>query len=229
MPLVEDLTQGPIPPGSNILVEFDPASQWYNACVTIAAGWLRTGGAVSYNVATQPPDEVRSQLLRFVPEVADLEAGNTLKIIDVYTATLGHKSKEKYSVDSLKVTDASIEFSELMRKPPTPDRLMIEDDITVEARFSDEKNWVEFELSRDFPHIKLRKMIGVTGILRGALSDWALKRLEGAADGIIDIKVDEAGNVAEDLIRVRNMRGVAFNREWHHLNRSQNFEVTLDR
>lgn len=227
--LIEDLTTGPVPPGSNILVEFDPASQWYNASITIAAGWLRTGGKLSYNVETQPPDQIRSQLRRFVPELEDLEANDTLRIWDAYSVTLGQKSKEKYAVDSIKVADLSIVFSGLMRQPAAPDTLQIVDDTTVDARFNDERNWVEFTLARDFPNVKLRRIISVTGVLSGVLSDWAQKRLEGAADGIIDFKVEEEGNVTRDLIRVRTMRGVGFNREWHPLKLLENFEVTLEK
>jgi KaiC/GvpD/RAD55 family RecA-like ATPase len=68
---------------------------------------------------------------------------------------------------------------------------------------------------------------GISGLLRGVLSDWAQKRLEGAADGIIDFKVEEAGNVTRDLIRIRSMRGVGFDREWHEFKISENLEVSL--
>lgn len=64
MPLFEELTTGPIPKGSNLLVAFDPASEWYNAALTIAAGWLESGGRVHHNATVQPPVAVRSQLNR---------------------------------------------------------------------------------------------------------------------------------------------------------------------
>ncbi|MGA8857709.1 MAG: hypothetical protein WB643_11150 [Candidatus Bathyarchaeia archaeon] len=230
IPLIEDLTKGPIPAGSNILVEFDPASQWYNASVTIIAGWLKTGGRARYTLSTQPPDDFRSQLNRYVQNVSELESKDILQIWDLYSVTLGQKSKEKYTIDSLKVADMSIQYAtQMMRQPIAPDILLIGDDETVAARFNDEKNWVEFTLTRDFPNVKLRKLSGISGLLRGVLSDWAQKRLEGAADGIIDFKVEEVGNVTRDLIRIRSMRGVAFDREWHELKISENLEVSLQR
>ena len=229
LPLIEDLTTGPVPPGSNLLVEFDPASQWYNASVTIMAGWLRTGGRARYTVASQPPDDFRSQLNRLVPNVAELESKDIVEIWDEYTVTLGQKSKEKYALDSLKVPDMSISFSQMMKQPVAPDILLMADDQAVEARFNEEKNWVEFTLTRDLPNVKLRKLIGIGGVIKGVLSDWALKRLEGAVDGIIDFKVDEAGNVTRDLIRVRSMRAVGFDREWHELKTGENLEVSLHR
>lgn len=60
--LIEDLTTGPVPEGSTLLVEYDPASQWYNASITISAGWLKAGGKVDYDALAQPPDDVRAKL-----------------------------------------------------------------------------------------------------------------------------------------------------------------------
>ena len=101
--LIEDLTKEPIPPGCTILVEFDPASQWYNASLTIAARWLRTGGSVSYIAQSQSPDDVRSQLRQLGLTVEELEQKDRLWITDFYTASLGQKSKERFAVESLKV------------------------------------------------------------------------------------------------------------------------------
>jgi len=108
IPLIEDLTKGPIPPGSQILVEFDPASQWYNASLTIAAGWLRTEGSVSYITQSQPPDEVRSRLRPLGIVVKELERQDRLWVTDLYSASIGRKSKEKYAPESLKVADMSL-------------------------------------------------------------------------------------------------------------------------
>src|SRR3972149_2045862 len=95
IPLIEDLTTGPIPAGSNLLVEFDPASQWYNASLSMAAGWLEEGGRVSYNTHGQAPADIRARLSRLRLDVPKLEEDGKLIIFDGYTMTLGQKSKEK--------------------------------------------------------------------------------------------------------------------------------------
>jgi len=43
--------------------------------------------------------------------------------------------------------------------------------------------------------------------------------LEATVDGIIDF--------TRDLIRIRSMRNVGYDREWHELKIGENFEVTL--
>jgi len=100
--LIEDLTGAPILPGTNILVEFDPASQWYNASLTIAAGWLKTGGSVSYIAQSQSPEDLRSQLRQLGIAVDELEQKDRLWITDFYTLSLGRKSKEQYVPESLR-------------------------------------------------------------------------------------------------------------------------------
>ncbi len=93
LPLIEDLTKGPIRLGSNILVEFDPASQWYNASLTIAAGWISSGGVSSYNVYDHPPENARLQLKNLGLDVEALEKEEKLRIVDEYTAQLGQNPK----------------------------------------------------------------------------------------------------------------------------------------
>ncbi len=93
IPLIDDLTKDPIPAGSNILVEFDPASQWYNASLSIAAGWLKDGGIVEYNTSVQSVAKIRSKMRRLELDVDALE--RELELLDWYTATLGKDYTEK--------------------------------------------------------------------------------------------------------------------------------------
>ena len=233
IPLIEDLTTKPVPLGSNLLVEFEPTSQWYNASITIAAGWLRTGGIVPYTVHTQPPENIRLQLKRLGLNTVELERKDTLRIWDYYSATLGQKSNERLSVDSLKVADLSIFYakdSTGIRGPPIPDRLRMDDNLSVLGRFNEEKSWVEFVLTRVLPMASLRQSTLISGVMKGVHSEWAYSQLEGAFDGVIDFKFEE-NNVGEtrDLIRIRNMRNVFFTKGWHSLRIGENFEVTLEK
>jgi len=234
MPLIEDLTKGPVPLGSNLLIEFDPVSQWYNSCVTIAAGWVKDGGSVGYNGFIQPPDKVRMQFSRAGLNVDDLEGKDRLRVYDWYTPTLGRKSKEKYGIDSLKVADQSIVFrftEDDLNNPEDlewPETLRIADNFSTLARFNDEKSWIEFMLTRVYPIGPVRKSTLIFGIMKGVHSEWAYKQLEASADGIIEFRL-EGLEKARDLVQIRKMRNVHFNRELHELNVGENFEVTLEK
>ncbi|MGA2972071.1 MAG: ATPase domain-containing protein [Candidatus Bathyarchaeia archaeon] len=230
MPLIEDLTKGPVPPGSSILVEFNPASQWHNASVTVAAGWLRTGGGVSYVAFSRPPDDVRSQLRQLELDVEELERTDRLWITDAYSASMGQKSKERFAVESLKVADLSIYIGrEAMADSPAPEFLTIADNISVLDRFNAERNWIEMYLTRPIPMSKVRQITNLNGIIEGIHSDWAYKQLEAAVDGIINFKLDETTDSAQNLIRIRNMRNIGFDGRWHRLKTGENFEVTLEK
>jgi len=228
--LIEDLTSEPIEPGSQLVVEYDPASQWYNASLTIAAEWLKTGGTVRYCTFTQPPDVIRSKFIRFGLDVKEMEKAGRLEVYDLYSATLGKKPNENTGVDSLKAADWSVRFlQQEMRAPTASEHLTVVDDNSTFARFNEEKLWVELELTRIVPSTKLRKITYIPSLMTGVHSEWVYKRLEGAMDGVIDFKVDETGDKARDLIRIRTMRNVHFDREWHELRLADNFEVKLER
>lgn len=234
IPLIEELTNGPLPLGSNLLVEFDPMSQWYNSCVTIAAGWVKDGGTVGYNGFIQPPNNIRMQLSRAGLNVDNLEKNDRLRVYDWYTPTLGRKSKEKYGIDSLKVADQSIEFrlseDDLNNpdEPEWPESLRIADNFSTLARFNDEKSWIEFMLTRVYPIAQVKKSTLIFGIMKGVHSEWAYKQLEGSADGIMEFRL-EGFERAKDLLQIRTMRNVHFNRELHELKVGENFEVTVEK
>lgn len=231
IPLIEDLTKGPIPPGSNLLIEFDPASQWYNASITIAAGWLRSGVKVSYLAQTQPPDDVRHRLKKLGLNPESLEETDQLWITDMYTAgVIGLKSKEKFAVESLKVSDLSIWMGkEVLHEPPAPEFLIIDDNASILDRFNDEKNWIELLLSRPIPMARTRRITQLTSIIAGIHSSWAYKQLEAAVDGIVDFKLDERNNEAVSSVRIRNMKNVGYDPRWRTLKINENFEVTLEK
>ncbi len=230
IPLIEDLAKGPIPPGYNLLLEFDPASEWYSASITIAAGWISTGGEVSYSAYAQPPETVRGQLMRLGLNVEELESSDRLRIYDYYTVTLGQKSKEKHAVDSLKVADLSIRFAKTQVVGPlAPNRLRIADTVSTGTRFNDEKAWFEFRLTRVNPMGQTRKSTLIFGLTMGVHSEWAYKTQESAVDGIIDFRLDDTVDPARNVIRIRRLREIAFDGHWHNLKLTDNFQVVLDK
>lgn len=217
-----------MPPGTNILVEFDPASQWYNASLTIAAGWLKTGGSVSYIAQSQSPFDIRAQLRELGVGTEELEQNDRLWITDFYTISLGQKSEEKFAPESLKVSDLSLWIArEAMVGSPAPEFLVVADNLSVLDRFNDERNWIEMFLTRPIPMSKSRKITQLMGILSGVHSSWAYKQLESAVEGIIDFKVEDQGEETRDVMRIRTLRKVMFDRKWHELTTAENSEVAL--
>jgi len=236
--LIEDLLKAPLPPGSSILVEYDPTSLWYQGSTSIAAEWLKGGGIVTYGVSAQPPDNIRSQLTQRGLDVKDLEANDKLRVFDWYTATLGRKSNEKFAFYSLKAADLSVLHAkylmateggiELVPPTPSPDWLRILDDASCLGRFNEEKSWVEFVRTRLVPIASLWNSTGIGGVIRGIHSDWVYKNLEAACDGVVDIKLDETTEEARSLMRIRSMRNVGFDSRWHPLRMDENSRVTLE-
>lgn len=209
-------------------MEYDPVSVWYDASVSIAAGWIKTGGRASYNVAVQSPEQIRLQLKRLALNVEKLEEDGALEIDDWYTATLGQKSKEKVSEDSLKVHDLSIVFAkEVAASGPLAGELVVRDDLSVLDRFNEERNWVEFLLTRAIPGNRSRQVTAIRGVIRGIHSDWAYRQLEAAGDGVVDFKLDESTDPPTNMMRIKSIRNVGFDGRWHQVKMGQNFEVTL--
>lgn len=217
-----------VPPGSNFLVEYDATSQWYNACTTIAAGWLGTDGIVAYDVTVESPDDLRTRLKRLGLDVNKLEIGAKLENWDFYTATLGRKSNERFFLPSLKVADLSIWDSRVaMSRPPEPNRLELNENISVFDRFNDENSWVEWELARRIPAYKSTKNTLVEGLIRGVLSERAYRKLEAAFENVVDFKFDDTSDPPRNLMRIRSMRSLGFDGRWHRLNVNENMEVAL--
>jgi KaiC/GvpD/RAD55 family RecA-like ATPase len=234
IPIIEDLTASPVPAGSILLVEFTGASQWFNAALIIAAGWLKQGGRVSYNAYLRSPENVRSKLSRAGLNVETLEAEDKLRIWDWYTTTLGKKSNEKFAYDSLKVADLSIRFAQLGPSYQLAGWIRINDNISTIARFNDEKAWIEFLLTRAFPGVtSAGKTTTLLAILKGVHSNSAYEQLEAASDGVIDFRLEEVtdkvGEQATTIIRIRSMRDTSFDARWHRLKIEETLEFTLEK
>ena len=191
---------------------------------------MNTGGSVSYITHSQPPEEIRSHLRSVGISVDELEQKDRLWITDLYAPSIGRKSTEKFSPQSLKVADMSLWIAkEVMADSPAPEFIVISDNGSVLDRFNDEKNWVELYLTRPIPMAKPRQLTQLMGFIRGVHTNWAYKQLEAAVDGVIDFKLDDASDPVQNLIRLRSFRRVAHDGRWHKLGLTKNFEVTIEK
>jgi KaiC/GvpD/RAD55 family RecA-like ATPase len=196
----------------------------------MAAEWLRGGGWVGYTAIGQSPAKVRSRLKRHNVIAEQLEKDDKLAIFDAYSATLGKKSVETYNAESLKVQDLSIVFSQvIMKLQHEPESLRIIDNGSVLARYNDEKSFVEFVISRVMPVAPAIESTALIGIISGLHSEWVYKNIEASVDGIIDFRLDEAEEEVRDLVRIRTMHDVGYDKHWHQLKIAENFEITIEK
>jgi len=84
-------------------------------------------------------------------------------------------------------------------------------------------------LTRMVPMARPRQITQLLPFMSGIHSTWAYKQLEAAVEGIVDFKLEETTNPAQNLIRIRNLRNVGFDGKWHQLNIAENFEFTIEK
>ena len=65
--------------------------------------------------------------------------------------------------------------------------------------------------------------------MKGVHSDWGYKQLEGAHDGIVDIRVEEVGGEWKNFITLRSMRDVGHDSRPHRLKVDENLHVTVEK
>ena len=124
----------------------------------------------------------------------------------------------------------SIEFAKTaLVGPPMHHVLRALDNMSVMARFNDDRSWIAFMLTRAHPMASLRKSVGISGIIQCLHAEWIYKQLEDAHDGVIDLRLDQAGQVVRNMIRIRKMQNVDFDSRWLDLRIGDNFEVALEK
>ncbi len=231
--ILSELIPEKIKPGTILLIEFDPESQWFTIAETITLTLVQAGIAVTYLAMARPRQDIRDALQRLGLDVASSEKANRLFVDDWYSATLGlertRRSDEFLEVvedengvylrlNSLKVADLSVLMMKGMKEGSevrTP--LIIAESVSPQLRFNEERNFLEWIETRVNPNERMGKRIVLQGVLRGVHSETFYKRLESAADGVIEIRVMERDEEAKNLLRVRGLRGQRYDARWHEI------------
>jgi KaiC/GvpD/RAD55 family RecA-like ATPase len=237
LPILKDLVPAGFGYGTNLLVEFESQSLWYETSLTIAGNALKAGIRTDYHTLQHFPNEVASALERLGLDVKKLREEGMLGIIDSYTVQSGFGApkikdtgRSHYQAQSVKLSDWSIQASVEM-KTGSPEeekrRLHIDDNTSVLLQYNDEKTLIDFWRTRAIPISRTRELAFMHSLVTGTASDSFYKQFEALCDGIIDLKTQESAGQIEHLIRVRTMRGRPYDSRWHKLRLLDNGEVTL--
>jgi KaiC/GvpD/RAD55 family RecA-like ATPase len=237
LPIFERILPDGVEFGTNLLVEFEPDSAWYEASLTIVAQALRNGHKALYHTFQHPPADVEHDLKKLGLDLAKLQGDGFFEILDslaVQTGGLNPVSQEEPIAKSLKIPDLSISAAQIIRKGrdegvPEEEKwwVHVDDNTAIITRYNPENNVLDFWRTRHFPFSRLTKEITIYSMLKGTVSETFLSQVETISDGIIDFKREDKEGEVVQLFRVRRMRGRKFNSRWQQLNVSETGEVTI--
>lgn len=250
VPLVGQLIPDGVKPGTILVVEYDPESQWLAVATAIAAHFLLANGRVGYAAMVRSPEEVEHQLEALGVDVAAAQKDNRLLIDDWFSATLTGGRLEsagaqtevfepiqgRMRVRSLKVADLSIAWLKDAKEGFQPDdvvetwppgALNISESSSEILRFNEENAYVEFMKTRVLPNERRAGRIHLISFVLGIHSEPFYKRMENACDGVIDIRVMERGEEAKNLLRMRSLKGQRHDGRWHEIEIKANGEAAL--
>lgn len=244
IPLLGRLIPDGIRPGTVLVAEFEPDSQWLAIATTITARSLDSHRHALYAVFTRPPELIKQDLSRLGVDVAVAQSSKRLIIDDWYSATLTggrlggvealESTEDGARIRSLKVADLSVQWSKGPRVPAWDTNktwpsgwLLLADSFSVLARFNEEKPILEWLETREIPATRNTGRIDLQGFVRGIHSDSFYRRLEAASDGIIDVRVMDSEGKARNFLRVRSLKGQPHETSWHEVEIKSNGEAVM--
>jgi len=138
IPIFQQLIPSGVEYGTNLLVEFEPHSIWYETSLTATAQALRLSYKTDYHVFQHTPNQIRKALEGLGLDVRRLEQGDTFRIIDSYGAQVGlaqpEEAERSVFRQSLKLSDWSIEYARMIKTDLYPEqkrRLHIDDNTAI--------------------------------------------------------------------------------------------------
>ena len=136
-------------------------------------------------------------------------------------------------IQSLKVADLSVQWLKGMKSGSEPGvtlppgSLVIAESISPGLRFNEEKAYLEWFENRVNPSERKGKRVTLQGIVRGIHNDSFYRRMENAADGVIEVRVMERDEEAKNLLRIRGLKGQRHDARWHEIEIKPNGEAIL--
>jgi KaiC/GvpD/RAD55 family RecA-like ATPase len=216
--------------GTNLLIEFQPDSVWYESSLTIAANALSQRVRTEYHTFEHIPNEIRKALARLGSDVKELEGEGLLRVLDSYTAQTGlgaSEAPEGSPYQSMKLSDWSITAARSIRSQADKRRLHIDDNVSVLSRYNSENSIVDFWRTRVIPLSRANESIFLNSITLGVHPEAFYRQFESLCDGIIEFRSQEEGGRIQQLVRLKVLRGKACDSRWHQLQILENRVVPV--
>lgn len=229
LPILTGLIPGGIRPGTDLLVEFDSQSLWYETSLTIAAQALEAMHRTEYHVFERRPTEVLKALEALGVKVRELRQQDTFRVIDSFTVQTAIGAAEEagktglaprtFATQSVKISDWSIAVGQQIKAGAEADRglLHIDDNTGVLLQYNDEKVVIDCWRTRIIPHTKMSEAFAIYSLLTGVASPAFYRQFESLCDGVIEFRSEEKGERIDHLARVRILRGRNVDSSWRRI------------
>jgi class 3 adenylate cyclase len=239
IPILDELTHGGFFYGGLYIVEFDPASLWYETSLTIAAKALKEGTKVEYHTFQHPPNEVSEAFSRLGISAREFEKNGHLRIVDSYTQTLEYEENQaEKSYRIVKTVDKPLDlvrsadnWAKESKAGYTDEDmwwLHIDDDTGVVLQYNDEKTMIDKWRTGILPYsVRNRMTPHFLAFARNAASDRFYSQFEAFCDGIIDLTNREEAGEVKNYLSLRLLRGRNFDSRLHQLQIAPNGEVAI--
>jgi len=216
VPILSDILGGPIERGKVLVGLYEPSSQWLSFCLTIASGLVRRDHVVAVTTLTTPTSQIRQQLAKVLPNLQELEAAKRFTIIDWYTWMTGHKSAEGRSVDSLGLAQFNVQDSKFQRDDSPRYDFNLADNLSTFMKYNDERSFMQW-FDKTIARMREARGIRAYGFVKHFHSESFYANLEAMADGIVELDNRHMEGSLENIVRLKNMKGLLHPTDWRVL------------
>lgn len=245
LPLLSRMIPDGLVYGANYIVEFQPHSLWYETSLTLVAQAVKVGLPAEYHTYQHAPEEVRAVFKRLGVDVNVLEEKGTLLVEDSYTVATGIESPEERGTSKKNekhkqfyMMENTLDFKALAEpvaraiREGAPESLQkhlhVDDNTSVVLQYNDERTVLDSLRTRGIPETRAMKQAVVQALVAGVYSEAFYRQYESLCDGIFDFESREVEGEIEHYMRVRLIRGQAYDSRWYRLKLLASGEVSAE-
>ncbi len=207
---LDEILSGGIPPSSTILLMGDPGSGREILIYQMIIEVLISGKKVTYIAFDDFPNRIRETFAKLGFDTGSYEGDERLLFVDYYSKLAGLESREKYSGDPSNLVDQAITITRLL---PEEGGLLVLDSATTLFQNVGVKSSIEL-LRRLIARSRRSELTCLVSLTRGAFHPAIVAATQDLADGVVEMKVEEAGGVHRNQLRVVKMKYVKYDPSW---------------
>jgi len=212
--IIDDLMIEGYPTLSGVLVLGDPGAGKAAFCQQFIGERLKRGECGVYVMLDNFPENIRLSMMRMGFEIKIYERQAKFTFIDCYSPHIGTKSSERYSEDPSNISNLSITISKVLQEQSrTGPIVFVLDSFSTLIQRSGVRASLEFFRSL-LGKLRAFKSTSLFVLNRKAFHPAILAAAQDIADGVIEMKIEEAPSGLLNYLRITKMRGTRHSTAW---------------